>query len=144
MISNVESGSASLHFAGEKGKVHPRCSHEIGSKLRPRLTHERFELVQLFPRKRRILSFPSPNPVLERVSADLADITRRRLINCFLVEIARRRDLQSLRKRLLLNSRKGMFNFLFFLYQYPFSRGRERFVKGLWALWCLNQVSATI
>ena len=47
-IGNVESGGAALHLAGEEGEVHPCCSHEICNDLGARLTHERFQLIQLF------------------------------------------------------------------------------------------------
>lgn len=47
-IGNIESGSATLHLAGEEGKLHPRFSHEIGNNLEVRLTHERFQLIPLF------------------------------------------------------------------------------------------------
>ena len=47
-IGNVESRGAALHLAGEERKVYPRCSHEIGKKLGPGLTHERLKLIQLF------------------------------------------------------------------------------------------------
>ena len=47
-IGNVESGSTAFHLAGEEGEIHPCCSHEIGNDFGPGLTHERFELVQLF------------------------------------------------------------------------------------------------
>ena len=47
-IGNIESGSAALHLAGEKGEIHPRCSHEIGNNLGARPTHKWFQLIQLF------------------------------------------------------------------------------------------------
>ena len=47
-IGNVESGSTALHLASEEGEVHPSRSHKVGNNIGPRLTHERFELVQLF------------------------------------------------------------------------------------------------
>ena len=47
-IGNVESGSAALHLAGEEGEVHSCCSHEICNDLGARLTHKRFQLIQLF------------------------------------------------------------------------------------------------
>ena len=52
-VGNVESCGAALDLVGEEGKVHPRCSHEIGKNLGPGFTHERFELIQLFLGERR-------------------------------------------------------------------------------------------
>lgn len=46
-IDKVESGSATFDLAGQKRKVHPCCSHKIGSNLDPELTYEWLELVQL-------------------------------------------------------------------------------------------------
>lgn len=47
-IDDVENGSAALHLANEKKKIHPRCSHEINNDLEAKLIHERFQFVSLF------------------------------------------------------------------------------------------------
>ena len=52
-IGNIESASSTLHLAGEEGKVHPRCSHEVGLKLGPDFTDKRFKFFELFFSKRR-------------------------------------------------------------------------------------------
>ena len=43
-VGNIESRGVALHLACEEREVHPRRSHEVGSKFGPNLTHERFEL----------------------------------------------------------------------------------------------------
>ena len=46
-IGNIESGSAALYLAGEEGEVYSYCSHKICNDLGARLTHKRFQLIQL-------------------------------------------------------------------------------------------------
>jgi len=52
-VGDIKCRGTTLDLAGEERKIYPRYSYEIGKKLRPGLTHERLELIQLFLRERR-------------------------------------------------------------------------------------------
>lgn len=52
-MPSLDDCGAALHLRGEERKVHPHCSHEMGKMFGPGLTHERFELIQLFLSERR-------------------------------------------------------------------------------------------
>ena len=47
-IGKIKSRGAAFDLAGEERELHSRSSHEIGSDLKPWLTHKGFKLVQLF------------------------------------------------------------------------------------------------
>jgi len=52
-VGDVQRCRAAFYLAGEEGKVHPRCGHEVGEGLGAYLTHKRLKLFELFLRERR-------------------------------------------------------------------------------------------